>query len=266
MGGAKDDFTIAFVFKLVSQGYAVASVEYRLALEAAWPAQIYDAKSAIRFLKANAEQLNLNAERIAVCGNSAGGALAQLVASTGGKPIWEDLSTGNAKYSSKADVLISWYGLNDFVQELYREPMPADLFCKVNMISPESLTAVWPEENICVTDVLLRRKGAEDPAYVKAMNPGTYVDETFPYALLQHGSDDPVVPCSQSEELARHVRAVCGEDHVQLDLVPGAGHGDPAFKTNENMQHCAAFLQRYIPCCKDSRKEMEEIKLIAVES
>ena len=57
----------------VTQGYAVATVEYRLLQEAKWPAQLIDGKAAIRYLRANAEKLNLDPDRFAVWGNSAGG-------------------------------------------------------------------------------------------------------------------------------------------------------------------------------------------------
>ena len=50
----------------VTQGYAVPTVEYRLVQEALWPAQLIDGKAAIRYLRANADKLNLDPECFAV--------------------------------------------------------------------------------------------------------------------------------------------------------------------------------------------------------
>lgn len=69
----------------IKHGYAVVSVNYRLANEAKFPAQIQDIKAAIRFIKANANKYNLNPNAIAVWGDSAGANLAALAATSGNK-------------------------------------------------------------------------------------------------------------------------------------------------------------------------------------
>ncbi len=265
VGGGKDDFTIAFVFKLLAGGYAVASANYRFALEAPWPAQIFDAKAAIRYLRAHARQLKLDTDRLAVAGNSAGGTLAQLIAATGGRPVLEDLSQGNAAYSSRAQALISWYGLSDFEQDAQSPGTPADIFCRSNGITEDTLKAVWAEPVIRAVDVLLRRKGAEDLPAVRAMNPGSYVTADFPPALFQHGLADPVVPSDQSEAMARKVNEACGPGRVLLDLFPDAGHGAPVFKSHENIERCLQFLQEHIPSGYQETPQIREIGIVSVE-
>lgn len=69
-------------------------VNYRLAQNAKWPAQIYDCKAAIRFIRANAEKYNLNPGQIAVLGCSAGAHLAQMLGVTNGNTEFEDLLHG----------------------------------------------------------------------------------------------------------------------------------------------------------------------------
>jgi acetyl esterase/lipase len=81
MGSYKDWIHPLF---LTSQGYAVASIEYRLSKEAVFPAQIEDCKAAVRFLRANAKTYNLDPERFAATGESAGGNLASMLGTTGG--------------------------------------------------------------------------------------------------------------------------------------------------------------------------------------
>jgi acetyl esterase/lipase len=61
----------------------VASLNYRLSWEAKFPAQIQDIKAAIRFLRAKAKSLNLDPERFAAWGGSAGAHLSALAGLTG---------------------------------------------------------------------------------------------------------------------------------------------------------------------------------------
>ena len=66
------------------EGYAIASVDYRLSTEARFPAQVHDIKAAIRFLRARGGEWSLPTEKIVVAGDSAGGHLAALVGVTNG--------------------------------------------------------------------------------------------------------------------------------------------------------------------------------------
>ncbi len=70
---------------LTARGFAVASIDYRLAPAAQWPAPLEDARCAVRFLKANAAALNLDPARIAAVGTGTGGTLASLLG-VAGKP------------------------------------------------------------------------------------------------------------------------------------------------------------------------------------
>lgn len=68
--------------QIAAKGYVTATVEYRLSPEALYPAAVHDIKAAIRYLRANAERYNIDPERIAISGSSAGGQLAALVGMT----------------------------------------------------------------------------------------------------------------------------------------------------------------------------------------
>lgn len=71
------------IFKnILNKGIAFVSIDYRLNSQAAFPAQIYDVKGAIRFLRAHAKDYGINPDKIAVCGTSAGGHLASELATT----------------------------------------------------------------------------------------------------------------------------------------------------------------------------------------
>ena len=245
-GGRKDEFTIAFVFKLVSQGYAVASVEYRRALEAPWPAQIHDVKAAIRWLKAHGEELNLKTDRLLMCGNSAGGALTQMTAATSATHQLEDLSMGNAEYDSMVDAIISWYGPCSMEDELLvRKGLTHEEYARVTIMPVEAYEG-YPEP-LSAPDLLLHKKAIDHLDEVHQLSPYHYVDSTFVPALFQHGTADPVVDYSQSLKIAEKINENCGVGRAVVELFPGGTHGDPAIKTNENMLRCAVFANQFVP-------------------
>ena len=81
--GDKSDLNPIFLDALSSAGYAVASINYRLAPDSRYPAQIEDVKSAIRYLRAKAPRYDLNGSEIFAFGTSVGGQLVALAALTG---------------------------------------------------------------------------------------------------------------------------------------------------------------------------------------
>ncbi len=104
MVGSKENTPAIFFMK---SGYAVASINYRFANAAIFPAQIEDAKAAVRWLRANAAQYHFDPKRIAAFGNSAGGHLAALLGTTGGIKGFEG-NLGNAEQSSKVQAVVDW--------------------------------------------------------------------------------------------------------------------------------------------------------------
>jgi pectinesterase len=75
--------------RLAKRGFVTALTTYRLSQEAKFPAALYDCKSSVRFLRANAAKFKIDPERIGVMGGSAGGHLSGLLAMTGGLPEFE---------------------------------------------------------------------------------------------------------------------------------------------------------------------------------
>jgi acetyl esterase/lipase len=99
--------------QIASRGYVTACVEYRLSPEALYPAAVYDIKAAIRFLRINAKKFNIDPNRIAVSGTSAGGQLAALIGATGAVKKFEG-DEGNNSVSSKVQAVIDIDGILDF--------------------------------------------------------------------------------------------------------------------------------------------------------
>lgn len=115
MGDKADGAGLTGVDQLLAAGYAVASINYRLSSEVTYPAQINDAKVAVRFLRANAEKYNLNSDKFGAWGASAGGSLVSLLGTTCGvKELEGDL--GNNDQSSCVQAVVDWFGPIDFLK------------------------------------------------------------------------------------------------------------------------------------------------------
>lgn len=105
--------------RLAERGIAAATVSYRLADEAKYPAAIHDIKAAVRYVRANAAAYDIDPDRIAVAGGSAGGQIASLVGVTNGVARF-DPDSGAGKVSSAAQAIINIDGLSDFTSEAAR--------------------------------------------------------------------------------------------------------------------------------------------------
>ncbi|MGY1829198.1 alpha/beta hydrolase fold domain-containing protein [Geodermatophilus sp. SYSU D01180] len=191
---------------LLDAGLAVATVDYRHALEAPFPAQLHDAKAAVRWLRRFAGELGISTERIGAWGESAGGHIAALLGLTAHRA---DLEGGHGVVgeSSAVDVVVGWYGLADL------ETMP-------RTDPPPQVAALLPEEmRVPPEDHLLR--GLTDATRADA-SPVNHVRADSPPFLLLHGTADWLVPCAQSEQLAAALEAAGAP--VTLEPVEGAGH------------------------------------------
>jgi acetyl esterase/lipase len=208
---------------LVGHGYAVASVEYRLSPEAKFPAQIYDCKAAIRWLRAHAKEYGLDAEHVGVWGSSAGGHLVALVGTSGGVKELEG-DEGNQEYSSRVQAVCDWFGPTDFLQM----DRAGSQIHHDGRDSPEARLIGGPiQEN--------REKAAK-------ANPITYVSKDDPPFLIMHGDQDPQVPFNQSELLNDALKKAGVP--VTFQPIKGAGHGGPLFNTPEVRRQVGEFFDR----------------------
>lgn len=116
--------------KMATLGYVTICVEYQLSMEAPYPAAVYNIKSAIRWIRANAEEYGIDTEKIAISGCSAGGQLAMLIGFTNGVESKEG-SHGNLDYSSNIQAIIDIDGVVDFMApeslNLNRKPNSPDI-------------------------------------------------------------------------------------------------------------------------------------------
>ena len=191
---------------LLDAGLAVATIDYRHALEAPFPAQLHDAKAAVRYLRAHAEDLGIATERVGAWGESAGGHIAALLGLTAHRSDLEG-THGVVGHSSAVDVVVDWYGLADLGTMPRSAPPP-----QIAALLPAELQAP-PEEHLV--------RGLEGPALADA-SPVTHVTPDAPPFLLLHGTADWLVPYAQSEQLAAAMTAAGAS--AELVPVDGAGH------------------------------------------
>ena len=100
---------------LAENGYVAVTVTYRLSPAYQFPAAVHDVKAAVRWMRANAENYNIDPNRIGTTGGSAGGHLAQFLGVTAGVQRFEG-NGGNAEYSSNVSCVVNYYGPSDFTK------------------------------------------------------------------------------------------------------------------------------------------------------
>jgi acetyl esterase/lipase len=171
---------------LGNRGYTSVSANYRLQSEAKWPAQIHDVKGAIRWTRANAAKIGVDADKIVVAGYSAGGMLALLAAGTNDKPEFEG-TVGTPGVSSKVDACIGVYPL----------------------ASAQIATGLWPE-------------GQATPDAITAASPTTYIGPSFAPTIFIHGEADTTVPVSSSIDFFTKLKAA--NVATALTVIQGAAH------------------------------------------
>jgi len=211
---------------LVKHGFAVASVDYRLSTQAIFPAQIHDIKAAIRFLRIQADEFLIDADRIAIAGSSAGGHLAALVGVTNGNVELEGVVGDHAEQSSRIDAIVSFYGASNLESILSQS------------------TGIGLEVRVPALQLLLGALPDKVPKLARLASPVAHLDTGDPPLMLIHGASDPQMPPAQSEEF----REACEAAHipVQLIMLPGSKHGGDEFYDEGRLHVVAEFLREHL--------------------
>lgn len=230
-GDKADGAGLTGVDQLLAAGYAVASINYRLSGEAQYPAQIFDAKASVRFLRANAEKYNLNPDKFAAWGASAGGNLVSLLGTTCGVAELEG-DLGNADQSSCVQAVVDWFGPIDFLK---MDEQFAGTSCEQSHNAANS-----PESKLVGAEI------QTVPELVATTNPMNYITADDAPFFIENGTADCNIPPIQNKNLADALSAVIGADKVTYVSLEGAGHGGSQFETEENLNLLIGFLDTYL--------------------
>jgi acetyl esterase/lipase len=212
--------------EFVRAGYALASVDYRLSPVAPFPAQSHDIKAAIRYLRAHASELGVDASRIGALGVSAGAHLAALVGVTNGDAALEGDVGGNLDRSSDVQAIVSYFGASNLTSILSQS-------------TPFGLNIREPG-----LDLLFGGPPDERVELARLASPVFHVDEADPPLFLLHGDQDPQMPINQSHELHGVYKSTGLEVH--FEVVHGAAHGGEGFFDAERMALVLAFLDQHL--------------------
>jgi len=210
---------------LTDDGYAVASISYRLTDKAIFPAQIHDCKAAIRWLRANADKFGFSTAKIAVSGSSAGGHLAALVGTSGDAKGLEGTVGGNPGHSSRVDAVVDFYGATDFVLRSKTQPHRAN-------------------KEGSVVYRLLGGGADKKVELAKQASAAFHVTKDDPPFLVFHGGNDKTVLIDQSERI-KEVYMKAGLP-IALHVLKGSGHGGKEFYVGERRGLIRAFLAKHL--------------------
>jgi acetyl esterase/lipase len=204
-------------------GYAVASINYRLSGHATFPAQIEDCKAAIRWLRALAKEYSLDPNRFGVWGSSAGGHLAALLGTSG--DVKEFDVGANLDQTSRVQAVCDYYGPTDFTVFVttpgYERHAAADA----------------PEGKLLGGAVMENRDKAA------RANPIAFVSQDDSPFLIVHGDKDGTVPINQSQLLFETLKKA--GVRVHFHTIQGAGHGN-GFGGPEIEPMVRAFFERHL--------------------
>ncbi|NQT17580.1 MAG: alpha/beta hydrolase fold domain-containing protein [Planctomycetes bacterium] len=199
------------IARLAAEGYAAASIDYRLEGLVSHPKQIHDCKGAIRWLRANADRYGYDTTRIGVGGGSAGGHLALLLGLSDGVEELEGSVGGNGDKSSRVHAVVDLFG-----------PSALELFARQS-------------------ERFAHNKASE---LLESASPVTHLSEDDPPVLVFHGDKDQVVPVGQSEYLHQRYQEAGLES--ALYIIKGAGHGGPQFSDPTRYALVKEFFDRHI--------------------
>lgn len=225
-GGSRDDVHHWAIGQLCN-GFAVASVDYRLSEEVRFPEPVRDVRAAIRLLMSRAERDGTDPDRIALWGASAGGYLAALLGTTSGTTALE--APASEEPPLKLRGVVTWWAPIDFG----------------SMDAPLQARCPGAQCHTCAGSPESRFLGVEvrtHPQAVRKSNPLTYVHrgDTPPF-LVMHGSADCTVPVEQAELLANGLRQA--GDQVSLSIVQGASHGSGHWARSDVLATVSRFLK-----------------------
>ncbi|WP_169801094.1 alpha/beta hydrolase [Halalkalibacter krulwichiae] len=233
--GSKDGKSSAVALNGLDRGYAVVIINYTLSLDAAFPTQIHEVKAAIRWVKSNAKDYQIDSSRIGLMGASAGAHLAALAGTSSAVGELEDKRLGHPEMDSTVQAVVvdftpvNFATVNEQLIRLGRE-------------IPQGLDAPQYSSALYLGDLM-----ENVPEVVQQTNPETYISPLSPPFFIQHGTEHYILPYDQSVHFAEKLVKSIGVSKVKLSLLEGVGGGDdPNYFTPEHIKREYDFLDRFL--------------------
>lgn len=183
--------------QLAARGYVAATISYRLCPQYVFPAQVEDAKCAVRFLRAHADEYNIDPDHFGAIGFSAGAHLAMMLGALDADEGMEG-DGGWTGQPSKVQAVVSFFGPTDFITEL-------------------------PEGSSKLVVDFLGGTAQEKPDAYRAASPLSHVNRGDAPMLLFQGTRDNLVPWQQATRMAEALTKAGVPGRVEL--LVGQGHG-----------------------------------------
>lgn len=204
------------IVELVNEGFALASIDYRFASQAVFPALIQDCNRAVSFLYDNSDKYGFDKNRFSLMGWSAGGHLASLMGLSKNNNV-ANFYMPNSTKSFDFKAVVDFYG-------------PSELILLKSADDPKS------PESILLGDSPINR-----PDLAKIASPVTYVDKNDPPFLIIHGEKDDMVNPQQSKLLHSWLNTVGVQN--ELIIVKDAPHYGTMFDADEIRKKVVVFLK-----------------------
>ncbi len=211
-----------YAIHFAQRSYVCFSINYRLIQVGKMPACIQDCKTAIRWIRTNAEKYNVKSDRIGAFGNSAG---AHLVAMLALAPDDKQL-VGDGPYRKQSSA----------IQAGVAAAPPTDLSALFKIESgARRLKQIFGED----------KSKAEMEKMGKLISPVTHASKNAPPLILVHGGKDRTVPVSQSEKLEQALKQA-GAKNVTFKYYANAGHGVFREKQSETLPMMEKFFEKHL--------------------
>ncbi|MFC4127795.1 alpha/beta hydrolase fold domain-containing protein [Nocardia rhizosphaerae] len=208
-------------------GIAVASVNYRLAPEATYPAPVHDVKAAVRWLRAHGSHYGLAAQNIGLWGASAGGCLAAMVALSADDPDLDGHVGDHPQERSSVQAVATWFAPTDLIANSRRS------WLEQLILEPPVEDSLFGHGPIAAND-----------ERVRAASPVHRVHPHAPPFLIAHGDRDRIVPESQGRYL--HDALTRAGVPSTFCVLGNAGHEGHEFDTRANIELTAAWLKAHL--------------------
>ena len=242
--GNKSSHKLEPALNLLKRGFAVVSINYSLSSQEKFPVPVYETKAAIRYVRAHAAEYQLDPNRIALLGESAGAHMATYCAVTSACHLMQGENWPNMDVSDAVQAVIAVY-------------CPTDIGLSKEMFTVQQALTGMP--------ALVQEYGEADSpegtyiggaprekadAYFAA-NPENFLSKNCPPHLFLHGSCDQVVPIVGTMAYAAMMMHQIGEENVRFQVVDGGRHNILDFEEEWIYDLEAAFLKEKLGIGKE---------------